>query len=56
MSDKKPDFILINRSDGRLVGFGSEEECRAQLSKTNDYRTYIIAEVKTVSTMQRVEE
>lgn len=57
----KPEYILLNFSTGRLVGCGPEDECRTQLKKVNDGSsageadTYILAEVKVLSEMKRVE-
>lgn len=57
----KPEFILIDWSRGSMVGCGTEEECRAQLKKASDNpenfkHAYLIAEVKVLSEMQRVEK
>lgn len=54
----KHEFVLIDWSRGSVVGAGTEAECREQLTKRNSlYRnnTYLIAEVKVMSEMKRVE-
>jgi hypothetical protein len=60
MSAYKPEFMLINWSKGNIAGCGTEDECREQLTKCakgsvgpND--AYIIAEVKVLSELKRVE-
>jgi hypothetical protein len=55
----KPEFILINWSNGSVWGTGTEAECREQLNKcpsgTHLHDTFIIAEVKVLSETKRVE-
>jgi hypothetical protein len=54
--------MLINWTTGSVVGCGTEEECREQLEKCciigtapGPHDRYIIAKVKVLSQMQRVE-
>jgi hypothetical protein len=56
----KPEFILIDWSRGSVVGVGTEDECRDQMTKAgrntdNHNHTYLIAAVKVMSEMRRVE-
>jgi hypothetical protein len=56
----KPEFMLLNWSKGSIAGCGTEEECRAQLKKCSSGEVgpddaYILAEVKVLSEMKRVE-
>jgi hypothetical protein len=56
----KPEFILIDWSRGSMVGCGTEEECREQMVKatrneTHSRNAYLIAEVKVLSEMKRIE-
>lgn len=56
----KPEFMLINWSKGAVAGCGSETECREQLQKccrgtAGPSDTYLLAEVKVMSELRRVE-
>lgn len=55
----KPEFILIDYTRGALVGIGTEDECHSQLKKClageRSMNSYIIAEVKVLSKMERIE-
>ena len=53
----KPEFMLLNWSKGEISGCGTEEECREQLKKcaSGSDDSYIIAEVRVLSEMKRIE-
>jgi hypothetical protein len=56
----KPEWMLIDWSRGSVAGCGTEEECRVQLEKAsrnkdNMMNAFVLAEVKVLSEMKRVE-
>jgi hypothetical protein len=56
----KPNFLLVNWSNGSVLGVAdTETEAREQLAKSSKGEryldTYIIAEVRVLSEMKRVE-
>jgi hypothetical protein len=56
----KPEWMLINWSRGSVAGCGTEAECRDQMAKAlrnndNTQSAFILAEVKVLSEMKRIE-